>query len=96
MRELIDKIIDAWRYGDIAFLEAELLNSLRGHEELSDTLVTNRNRRWVSQISELLDDNEDYLVIVGALHLVGDIGVPRLLAEKGVQIQQLSEPAPIR
>ncbi len=38
----------------------------------------------------------DYLIIVGALHLVGEIGVPSLLAEKGVKIQQLSEPAPIR
>ncbi len=96
MRELIDSIINAWRYGDLAFLEAELLDSLQGHEELSDALVTNRNRRWVSQISELLDDPDDYLVIVGALHLVGEQGVPSLLASEGVEIVQLSEPASFR
>ncbi len=96
MREFIDRMIDAWRHGDIAALEAELLESFRGHEELSDALVTNRNRRWVSQINELLDDREDYLVIVGALHLVGEQGVPNLLANKGIEIIQLSEPASVR
>lgn len=96
MSEFIDKMIDAWRYGDIAVLEAELLDSFQGHEELSDALVTNRNRRWVSQINELLDDHEDYLVIVGALHLVGEQGVPNLLANKGIEVIQLSEPASVR
>ncbi len=94
--ESIDEMIRAWRYGDIAFLESGLLDSYEGHDELIDALLTQRNRRWVAQIAELLDDQDDYLIIVGALHLVGEIGVPSLLAEKGVKIQQLSEPAPIR
>lgn len=96
LRESIDEMIRAWRYGDIAFLESGLLDSYEGHDELIDALLTQRNRRWVAQIAELLDDQDDYLIIVGALHLVGEIGVPSLLAEKGVKIQQLSEPAPIR
>ncbi len=96
LRESIDEMIRAWRYGDIAFLESGLLDSYEGHDELIDALLAQRNRRWVAQIAELLDDQDDYLIIVGALHLVGEIGVPSLLAEKGVKIQQLSEPAPIR
>ncbi len=96
LRESIDEMIRAWRYGDIAFLESGLLDSYEGHDELIDALLTQRNRRWVAKIAELLDDQDDYLIIVGALHLVGEIGVPSLLAEKGVKIQQLSEPAPIR
>ena len=96
LRESIDEMIHAWRHGDIAFLESGLLDSYEGDDELIDALLTQRNRRWVTQIGEVLDDRDDYLCIVGALHLVGDVGVPRLLAEKGVQIQQLSEPAPIR
>lgn len=96
MRESIDEMIRAWRYGDIAALETGLLESFEGHAELSDTLVNNRNLRWVAQITELLDDHDDYLVIVGALHLVGEDGVPNLLAKKGVTIRQLSEPAAIR
>ena len=96
MGESIDAMIRAWRYGDIDFLESGLLDSFAEHEELNEKLVTNRNRRWVSQITELLDDRDDYLIIVGALHLVGDAGVPNLLAQNGIEILQLSEPASIR
>jgi len=96
MRESIDEMIRAWRYGDIESLESYLLESISEHKELNDTLVSNRNRRWVSQIEELLDDKDDYLIIVGALHLVGQDGVPNLLKQKRVKILQLSEPASIR
>jgi len=96
MRESIDEMIRAWRYGDVDFLESGLLDSFAEHAELKEQLVTNRNRRWVSQITELFDDRDDYLIIVGALHLVGDAGVPNLLAKQGIKILQLSEPATIR
>ncbi len=96
MGESIEEMIRAWRYGDIDFLESGLLESFAEHEELNEELVTKRNRRWVSQIAELLDDRDDYLVIVGALHLVGETGVPKLLAQEGIKILQLSEPASIR
>lgn len=96
MAESIEEMIRAWRYGDIDFLESGLLESFAEHEELNEELVTKRNRRWVSQIAELLDDRDDYLVIVGALHLVGEAGVPKLLAQEGIKILQLSEPASIR
>lgn len=96
MATSIDELIRAWRYGDTGFLESGLLQSLAEHEELNDALVTSRNRRWVSKIDDLLDERDDYLIIVGALHLVGDEGVPSLLAKKGVEIHQLSEPASIR
>ncbi len=94
--ETIDEMIRAWRYGDIDTLETGLLDSFAEHRELHDALVTRRNIRWVEQIGELLDDADDYLVIVGAMHLDGAEGVPNLLAEKGVQIRQVSEPPGLR
>ncbi len=96
MGETVDELVQAWRYGDVDTLEQGLLESFAEHRELHDALVTNRNIRWVEQIGELLDDSDDYLVIVGAMHLVGDDGVPNLLAEKGVRIRQLSEPPGLR
>lgn len=96
MGETIDELVHAWRYGDIDTLETGLLESFAEHRELHDALVTQRNIRWVEQIGDLLDDRDDYLVIVGAMHLVGSDGVPNLLAEKGVQIRQLSEPPRLR
>jgi len=92
----IDEIIRAWRYGDIEVLESSLLKDLEKNQELSEALVNRRNRRWVEQITELLDDSDDYLVVVGALHLIGDQGVPELLNRAGVKIVQLSEPPSVQ
>ena len=94
--ELMDELIDAWRHGDIADLESGMLDDLRKHEELNKALVTDRNRRWVDRIETLLDDDEDYLIVVGALHLIGPDGVPNQLEQNGYHVQQLSEPPSVR
>lgn len=96
LSESIDELIDAWHHGDTATLEEALLTSTVGLEELEEVLVNSRNRRWAETISTWLDDEEDYLIVVGALHLVGDQGVPALLAKQGFGIHQLSEPATLR
>ena len=96
LSESIDELIDAWRYGDTTTLEEGLLSSIGEQSVLSDALVTNRNRRWAETIATWLDDDRDYLVVVGALHLVGDEGVPNLLANKGIGIHQLREQAGLR
>ena len=96
MSESIDDLIDAWHHGDTATLEESLLESAVGLEELNEVLVSGRNRRWAETISTWLDDERNYLIVVGALHLVGDQGVPALLEKRGFGIHQLSEPASLR
>ena len=96
LSEMMDDLIDAWRHGDVASLETGMLDELAKHEELNKTLVTDRNSRWVGQIESLLDDDDDYLIIVGALHLIGPSGVPRQLESIGYDVHQLSEPPPVR
>jgi uncharacterized protein YbaP (TraB family) len=92
----IEALISAWRHGDMATLESGLLAAIEEQSELNEVLISNRNRRWAEAIAGWLDDDQDYLVVVGALHLVGDEGVPALLAKRGLGIQQLSEPAGLR
>ena len=94
--EMVDELIEAWRHGDADTLAASLLDSLGTQAELREALVTGRNRRWAQEISGWLDDEQDYLVVVGALHLVGEDSVPALLAGQGIGIHQLSEPARLR
>lgn len=94
--EQVDELIEAWRHGDADTLAASLLDSLGTQAELHEALVTGRNRRWAQEISGWLDDEQDYLVVVGALHLVGEDSVPALLAGQGIGIHQLSEPAGLR
>lgn len=94
--ESIDELVHAWRYGDTATLATEMLGPIENQPALRDALITSRNRRWAQTISSMLDDNKDYLVVVGALHLVGDTGVPALLATQGARVRQLSEQVAVR
>ena len=78
-------LVDAWKRGDVAELERLMAPEFEEFPELRASLVVDRNRRWVEQILPLLDDDRDYLIVVGALHLVGSDGVPALLARRGVR-----------
>jgi hypothetical protein len=93
IQTIMDELVHAWRHGDIAFMEDNMLDEMKQYPELYRTIVVNRNVSWLEQIEELLDDQDDYLVIVGALHLIGEDGIPSLLDERGREIVQLRQPA---
>ncbi|MBT8098517.1 MAG: TraB/GumN family protein, partial [Gammaproteobacteria bacterium] len=86
---LADQLVEAWRNGDVDYLERELLHEAKMSPELHDALLIQRNRFWIDKIAGLLDRHENFLVVVGAAHLVGDGSVPDLLAERGVRVSQL-------
>jgi uncharacterized protein YbaP (TraB family) len=90
IEQQMDALVLAWRNGDSAYLEAKLLSEIEHYEELYTVIVSERNRRWAEQIAELLDDEQDYLVVVGSMHLVGEDGVPALLAGKELQVRQVA------
>ena len=91
--EMMDSMIEAWKSGDVAFLEDNLLADMQDYPELHRVIVVDRNLDWTDQIEQLLDDDLDYLVIVGTLHLVGEDGVPNLLKSRGHEVAQLHQPA---
>jgi len=68
------------------------LQEIKKYPEIYRSIVVQRNKDWVARIAELLDDTEDYLIIVGAMHLIGDDGVPALLRQKGLEVRQLRQP----
>jgi len=89
---VMDELIRAWRYGDTGYLEATLLPEIRSNPELYDALVVRRNEAWLPQIEQMLAEPSDYLVVVGALHLIGPDGIPEMLRSRGntlVQLRQL-------
>ena len=81
----LDELVDAWKRGDLGALDGLMSQEFEEFPELRTSLVVDRNRRWVEQILPLLDDGRDYLIVVGALHLVGADGVPALLLRRGVR-----------
>ena len=81
-------MITAWRNGDTKSLEQLLSESYAQYPELFRVLTTDRNRAWLPVITGLLHEDQDYLVIVGALHLVGKDGIIQLLQQQGFQVVQ--------
>lgn len=84
-----DEMVTAWATGDRAALSEILLASFEDYPEMQQIFLTNRNQNWVPQIATFLQDDDDYLVIVGALHLVGPDNVIELLEQQGYTAEQL-------
>jgi hypothetical protein len=90
MPQMLDELDDAWRAGDLQRLEALLLEGYRQMPELYTALLVERNRRWVSQIRAWPTTSPPRLVLVGALHLVGEQGLPALLQRAGYTVERLT------
>jgi hypothetical protein len=82
-------VLTAWRRGDAAQLAALLATEYRSFPALYDALVMDRNRHWLPQIERLLRGDENCLIVVGALHLVGKGGLLEALRKDGLAPRQL-------
>lgn len=82
----IDALIAAWREGNAEELEKLMTEGFEKYPDLYRPMTVDRNRKWVAPLEALLDDKDDYLVIVGALHLVGKDSVIDLLEKRGHKI----------
>ncbi len=91
MDTVMDELVTAWRYGDIAFLEENMLAEMQDFPELYEALVVKRNRNWTRQIEALLTDDQNYLIVVGTLHLIGEDGVPSMLRKTGIEPRQMRQ-----
>jgi hypothetical protein len=91
LEAMVDAIVSSWRVGDTDTMEQLMLEGFEEVPELEDALLIKRNRNWVTPIKELRNSQEDYLVIVGAMHLVGDNSVVAMLEDEGIEVRQLSD-----
>lgn len=80
----LQALLTAWRSGDERQLRKTLQEGFADDPKLFATLTTVRNKRWLTTLKPLLDKQyDDYLVAVGALHLIGDDGLIALLQRAG-------------
>jgi len=89
MEEDLETLVSAWRKGESQVLARTLAEEFRDFPDLYELLIASRNRNWAKQIEQLLDDEDDYLIVVGALHLVGEDSVIEILRRKGARAKQL-------
>lgn len=83
------RITQAWRNGDLAQLEELLNQGVQESPEFFHRLVVDRNLNWLPQIEQMLaHPTDDFLVVTGAAHMVGDQGLVELLRRKGFVIKR--------
>ena len=85
---MIGPLLDAWREGDESGLEDSLDEDFEGYPELAEALIYERNRNWAAQVGKMLEGDDDVLLVVGAMHLVGPRGLPALLEKRGFRVDR--------
>lgn len=79
----------AWRSGDNDKLKELALVPLRqSYPRLYQDLLVKRNNNWIKQIKLMLATPETELILVGALHLVGEQGLLQQLGKSGFKVEQ--------
>jgi len=88
--DAMDELLNAWRNGRVNALANELTANFEDFPILYRHLVIDRNERWLNPLRQLLETGERYLVVVGALHLVGDDSVIELLQHQGLSVIEIN------
>lgn len=88
----IEKLHSAWRRGDQdALWNGMAADMRREYPQLYRRVNVARNDAWVPKLQRMLDGEteDDTLVVVGALHLLGDDGVVEKLRAKGYKVERV-------
>jgi len=92
MPQMLGDLHSAWRDGDVARLDKLTREEMRDKTPQTYRMINvDRNQAWLPQIQVMLDDSKQgsTLVVVGALHLLGDDGIVGKLREKGYKVERV-------
>lgn len=77
----------AWAEGDIEGTALAMVDDMRrGNPGFYDMLLRRRNEAWARELTVEMRGNGVSLVNVGALHMVGDDGLPALMRARGFEV----------
>lgn len=85
----IAELETAWRRGDEAALLELLRRSLPEGSQARSRLLSQRNQAWLQGIEARLRRPDDTMVVVGALHLLGEDGLVALLRQRGLVVERV-------
>ncbi len=88
----LDQLHALWKTGDVIGMEKIVVYKMQQeYPDLYQSINVDRNNAWLPQLQNLLDKNsdQDVLVIVGTLHLIGPDGVVKKLQAKGYKVERL-------
>jgi uncharacterized protein YbaP (TraB family) len=89
---MLTEMHEAWRDGDVGKLSSIALDEFRKDSPETYRLVNvQRNDAWVPKLRDMLDasKDQDTLVVVGAMHLIGKDGVVEKLRAAGYTVERI-------
>ncbi len=90
VKRKIGDMHEAWRRGDAARLTTMVNEEMAQKTPHSYRLLgRDRNLKWLPQLRAMLDEGGTHLVIVGAMHLLGEDGLVELLRQRGVKVERV-------
>ena len=81
--------VEAWLVGDLDRLARDAGEGLLADPALREKLQLARNRAWARRIAALVQAGERPLVAAGAAHMLGEEGLPALLAKRGFAVRRI-------
>jgi uncharacterized protein YbaP (TraB family) len=88
---MLGELLAVWRKGDEAKMEELYIKDLKLYPKLYQTLIVDRNNKWVRNIEVYLNGSGNTMVVVGAAHLVGADGLVNLLRKRGYKVIKLQK-----
>lgn len=88
----MDMVMEAWRSGNAGEISSIMERSIAADKRLQaihEKIMTDRNRNMTQKIISCLSAQGTVFVVVGAGHLVGDLGIVELLRKQGYTVEQL-------
>jgi uncharacterized protein len=95
-KDLIHKIQDAYFSADAEQLLKVSREEQSGPQTLMKKLIDDRNVTMTARLEDYLKTKEQFFVVVGALHVVGEKGIARLLQDKGYKVQAMVVPVKLK
>jgi len=89
MADALNELIETWKSGNMAELEALIVEQMAPTPRIKEILLDERNENWIPEIEKSLAEKHNVMFLVGAAHLVGEGSVIDLLEKKGLTVTHL-------
>ncbi len=88
--KILKSMKEAWRVGNDSELYSIGIKPFKkDFPGIYKSILIDRNKSWIPQIEEFLKDDSIELILVGALHLIGEDGVIEILKNNGYVVEKL-------
>src|SRR5262249_49131693 len=89
VRDQMTATANTWFSGDLDALEKFLASRPAAERATLDRAVVSRNAGMAARIAEIHQSGRRVFATAGILHMIGDAGLPKLLAERGFKIERV-------